>query len=168
MLSPFGFAEGLFSCFSPLPSGKIALMFLPWDSAVKLLLSFVLGGIVGFEREAHEKPAGLRTHILVAMAATLFTLLSLSNAFGDPAEIARDPARVASGILTGMGFLGAGVIISVHGHVKGITTAASLWITAAVGMAVGIGEYGLAIFTTFLVLLTLTVLVWIEKRFGRY
>lgn len=143
------------------------MFLLPWDNAIKLLLSFVLGGIVGFEREVHEKPAGLRTHILVAMAATLFTLLSLSIAFGDPTAINRDPARIASSILTGMGFLGAGVIISAGGHVKGITTAASLWITAAIGMAVGIGEYGLAAFTTFLVLLTLTVLVWVEKRFGR-
>ena len=66
-----------------------------------------------------------------------------------------------------MGFIGAGVIISTGGHVKGITTAASLWITAGIGMAVGLGEYGLAAFTTFLVLLTLTVLVWVEKYFGQ-
>ena len=79
----------------------------------------------------------------------------------------RDPARVAAAILGGMGFIGAGVIISTGGHVKGITTAASLWITAGIGMAVGLGEYGLAAFTTFLVLLTLTVLVWVEKYFGQ-
>ena len=144
------------------------MLLLPWDSAIKLLISFVLGGMVGFEREVREKPAGLRTHILIALASTLFTLLSMSSSFGDPAVITRDPARVAAAILAGMGFIGAGVIISTGGHVKGITTAASLWITAAIGMAVGLGEYGLAAFAAFLALLTLTVLVWVEKRFGRY
>lgn len=149
--------------------GKIALMLtLAWGSAMKLLLSFVLGGVIGFEREIRDKPAGLRTHILIALASTLFTLLSMSSSFGDPAVVTRDPARVAAAILGGMGFIGAGVIISAGGHVKGITTAASLWITAAVGMAVGLGEYGLAIFAAFLTLLTLTILVWVEKRFGQY
>lgn len=140
----------------------------PWDSAIKLLISSALGGIVGFEREIHDKPAGLRTHILVSLSSTLFTILSLSSYFGDPAVIARDPARVAAGILTGMGFLGAGVIISAGGHVKGITTAASLWMTAAIGMAVGVGEYGLATFAVLISLLVLTVLVKVEKHFGRY
>ena len=144
------------------------MLFLPWDSAIKLLVSFVLGGVVGFEREVHEKPAGLRTHVLIALASTLFTLLSMSSGFGDPAVTSRDPARVASAILAGMGFIGAGVIISTGGHVKGITTAASLWVTAAIGMAVGLGEYGLAAFAALLALLALTVLVWVEKRFGRY
>lgn len=143
------------------------MLILPWDSAIKLLISFVLGGVVGFEREAHEKPAGLRTHILIALSSTLFTLLSMSSGFGDPAMTSRDPARVAAAILGGMGFIGAGVIISTGGHVKGITTAASLWVTAGIGMAVGLGEYGLAAFTTFLVLLTLTVLVRVEKYFGQ-
>lgn len=143
------------------------MLLLTWDSVTKLLIAFVLGGVIGFEREIHDKPAGLRTHILVALAAALFTILSLSEVFGDPAVISRDPARVASAILTGMGFLGAGVIISSHGEVRGITTAASLWVTAAIGMAAGLGEYGLAAFATLLTFLVLTVLFYFEEFIKR-
>lgn len=143
------------------------MLLLTWDSVTKLLVSFFLGGVIGLERELHDKPAGLRTHILVALAATLFTTLSLSEVFGDPTVIARDPARVASAILTGMGFLGAGVIISSRGQVRGITTAASLWVTAAIGMAAGLEEYGLATFATLLTFLVLTVLFYFEEFIKR-
>jgi len=143
------------------------MLLLDWNSITKLLVSFVLGGVIGLEREIHEKPAGLRTHILVSLAATLFTILSLSSSFGDPTVITRDPARVASAILTGMGFLGAGVIISTGGEVKGITTAASLWITAAIGMGAGLGEYGLVALATLLAFLVLTVLFYFEKFIKR-
>ncbi len=138
------------------------MLFLSLDNIAKLLTAFILGGVIGFEREIHDKPAGFRTHILVSLASALFTILSLSDVFGDPTAITRDPARVAAAILTGMGFLGAGVIISTGGHLKGITTAATLWITAAIGMAAGLGEYGLAIASTLLVFFVLTFLYYFE------
>ncbi len=125
-----------------------------------LLISALLGGIVGLERELSHKPAGLRTHILVSLGSTVFTLLSLSPAFGGAAA---DSARIASQVLTGMGFIGAGVVISAGGQVKGVTTAASLWVTAAIGMAVALGEYTLAVATTALVLLALLAFLFLEK-----
>lgn len=124
----------------------------------KLLISFFLGGFIGLEREVSHKPAGLRTHILVSLGSTVFTLLSLSPVFSGPAV-----AAIASQILTGMGFIGAGVVISSGGHVRGITTAASLWATAAVGMAVALGEYTLAVATTVLVILALLAFRFLEK-----
>lgn len=127
---------------------------LSLDSIIRLSLAFLLGGAIGLERELTHKPAGLRTHILISLAAALFTLLSLSPAFGRGV----DPSRIAAQILTGMGFVGAGVVIGYGGQVKGVTTAASLWITAAIGMAAGVGEYGLAVFATLLSLLALTVM----------
>jgi len=126
----------------------------------KLLISFFLGGFIGLEREVSHKPAGLRTHILVSLGSTVFTLLSLSPVFSGSA--ASSPA-IASQILTGMGFIGAGVVISSGGHVKGITTAASLWATAAVGMAVALGEYTLALVTTALIILALLAFRFVEK-----
>lgn len=134
----------------------------------KVFLSFALGGAIGIEREIHKKPAGLRTHILVSLAATLFTMLSIGKAFGDPAVTGNDPTRIASGILTGIGFIGAGVIISTGGHVRGITTAASLWIVTGIGMAVGLGEYPLALLITFLTLLVLTLLFSFEKYLKKF
>jgi putative Mg2+ transporter-C (MgtC) family protein len=134
----------------------------------KIFLSFALGSIIGIEREIHEKPAGMRTHILVSLATTLFTMLSISDSFGDPMLSGNDPTRIASGVLTGMGFIGAGVIISTGGHVRGITTAASLWITTGVGMAVGLGEYPLAILITVLTLLILSVLFSFEKFLNKH
>ena len=136
-------------------------MLIPWPHLVRLLIAFVLGGLVGIEREVHQKPAGFRTHILISVASALFTLLSMSAAFGDGAA---DPTRIASQVLTGMGFVGAGVIISTRGEVRGVTTASSLWITAAIGMAAGLGEYALAAFSTLLTLTTLVVLWQVEAR----
>lgn len=130
------------------------------DLAIRLLVAFLLGGAIGFEREVTHKPAGLRTHILISLASALFTLLSTSSAIYGATH---DPGRVAANILVGMGFVGGGVIISAGGQVKGVTTAASLWIAAAVGMAAGLGEYGLAIFATFLVLIALWVIFALEK-----
>lgn len=152
------------TCLAPPASGKMILMLnLPWDYTVRLLVSSLLGGLIGFERELRDKPAGLRTNILVSLAATLFTLLSMHTGFGSLSETGWDPTRIASAILGGMGFLGAGVIISSKGELVGITTAATLWIVAAVGMAVGLGEVGLAVFTTFLILVVLRGLWLVEK-----
>jgi len=103
--------------------------------------------IVGFEREKAHKPAGLRTHILVCLGSCLFTIISL--------EFIVDPARIAAGIVAGIGFIGAGAIIAEQDKIVGITTAASLWITAAIGLTVGVGNYVLAVTATLLTLLTL-------------
>ncbi len=110
-----------------------------------LVLSSLLGGVIGFERSKVHKPAGLRTHILVSLGSCLFMILSVK--FFD------DPARIAAGVVSGIGFIGAGTIIAERREktkVVGITTAASLWVTAAIGMAVGMGEYILAAFTALL------------------
>jgi putative Mg2+ transporter-C (MgtC) family protein len=129
------------------------------NQLIRLAVAFVLGGIIGTEREITQKPAGLRTHIVISMASALFTLLSLSPAFG----AGTDPTRIAAQILTGMGFVGAGVIISTGGHVRGVTTATSLWITAAIGMASGLGEFELAIVAAFLTLVALWIFRYLEK-----
>ena len=102
--------------------------------------------------------------MLISLASALFTMLSFSSAFGDGVA---DPTRIASQILTGMGFVGAGVIISAGGHVKGVTTAASLWITAAMGMAMGLGEYTLALAAIGLTLLTLLAFKLLENAIGQ-
>ena len=125
----------------------------------KLIISFVLAALLGIEREIHKKPAGLRTHILVAVGTTIFTILSYKY-FG---ALGADPARIASYILAGIGFIGGGAILKDEHRVFGLTTAASLWLTASVGMAVGIGAYGLAIAGTILGLLSL-LLKKLEKK----
>ncbi|MGC9310516.1 MAG: MgtC/SapB family protein [Candidatus Aenigmatarchaeota archaeon] len=108
----------------------------------QMVLSVVLGAAVGLEREKNHKPAGMRTHMCVCFGACLFTLSSVSVIFGS------DPARVAASIVTGVGFIGAGTIIASKDRVLGITTAASLWTTAAIGLLVGIGEAGIATVAT--------------------
>jgi len=98
-----------------------------WEAGLRLLMAMALGGVIGWQRESAEKPAGFRTHILVAVGAALFTLISAVGFFGSGA----DPARVASNIVVGIGFLGAGTIFRTSGSVQGLTTAASLWTVAA-------------------------------------
>ena len=118
----------------------------------QLLLAVVLGILVGTEREMVHKPAGLRTHALVSLGACLFTIISI-----DYFDV--DPARIAAGIVTGIGFIGAGSIIAEKGHVHGVTTAASLWCVAAIGLAVGVGAYVLAVVSSALVFSVL----WLRK-----
>jgi len=119
-------------------------MNLELELVVRLILSFVLSGLVGLEREVSLKPAGLRTHILVGLGSTLFTVLSLQAFSGS------DPSRVAASIVVGIGFLGAGTIIKTKEKVIGLTTAATLWIVASIGVATGAGFYLLAIIATIL------------------
>ena len=114
------------------------------DLVLRLVLAVVLGGIVGIERELVHKPAGLRTHMLVSLGSCLFTVISVYD-FG------MDPARIASGIVAGIGFIGAGAVIAERSRVVGITTAASLWVTASIGLATGVGSYTLSITTAILV-----------------
>lgn len=123
---------------------------------IKLCLAAILGMIIGFEREMHLRPAGLRTHALVCIGSALFAIISLS--------FANDSARIAAGIVTGIGFLGAGAIFHKRNGVSGLTTAADLWVVAAVGLAVGIGMYAAAITTTVLVFLILEYGRIVEKK----
>jgi len=129
----------------------------------KLLLAAVLGGLVGLERELRRKPAGLRTNMFMCVGSALFTILSdeLAHRFG-----AADHARIASQLIPGIGFIGAGAIIRERGSVVGLTTAATIFVIASVGMAVGGGLYLVAAFTVMLILLALSVLGWFEDRFG--
>jgi putative Mg2+ transporter-C (MgtC) family protein len=139
---------------------------------LRLLLAALLGGVVGIEREVHGRPAGLRTHLLVTVGACLMTVVSehyyLKYAFLDTESVVRlDPARVAAQIVTGIGFLGAGVILKEGLAVRGLTTAACLWVAAGIGMAVGCGLYPAAVFVTLIALASLFLLKRLERFFGR-
>jgi len=124
------------------------------EIVLRLLLAAALGAIIGFQRERAHKAAGLRTHALIALGAALFTIVSV---YGFPGTA--DVSRVATGVVTGIGFIGAGVIFRGIGkdHVVGLTTAASVWVTAAVGLASGAGMYIIAAVTAVLVLLLLLI-----------
>jgi putative Mg2+ transporter-C (MgtC) family protein len=128
---------------------------LQLDLSVRLIVAAVLGLAVGFEREIHGHPAGLRTHMLVAMGSGLFTVLSI-HGFGTPSLATPiDPTRIAAQIVSGIGFLGAGAILKDGIVIRGLTTAASLWATSAVGMAAGAGEYVIAAVATGTILVSL-------------
>ncbi len=124
----------------------------------KIILAAILGGIIGLEREIHYKPAGLRTHILVCIGATLFAITSITFK-----GLSADPSRIAANIVTGIGFLGAGVIFMSKNKLHGITTAADLWVIAAIGLAVGVGLFLTAIITTIIIYIIL-MLGKIEKK----
>ena len=130
-----------------------------WELFGRLALAALLGAAVGFEREVRERQAGLRTHMLVALGSALFTIVSAyawtDFSFGHGSGVSYDPTRIAAQIVTGVGFLGAGAILHQGRLVRGLTTAASLWIVAAVGMAVGAGYWWAALITTALVLFAL-------------
>ncbi|MBD3335063.1 MAG: hypothetical protein GF355_06070 [Candidatus Eisenbacteria bacterium] len=125
--------------------------------ALRLVGASVLGGIIGFERERERKPAGLRTHMLVASGCCLIMLISGRAPDLFDSRLA-DPTRIAAQIVTGIGFLGAGSIIQARGAVYGLTTAASIWMVAAIGMAIGAGFYGGALTGTALAWLILAIL----------
>lgn len=135
-----------------------------WEVALRLLLAVLLGGLVGFERESRNRPAGFRTHILVCVGSALIMLVS---AYGFPPDLiagyAIDPGRIAAQVVTGVGFLGAGTIIRHRGSIRGLTTAASIWVVSGIGLAMGIGFYAGALLGTLLVLLSLFVLGRIER-----
>jgi len=142
---------------------------LNWDeSLLRLALAAVLGGLIGVERELREREAGLRTHLLVALGSALFTIVGAYgfHAFLESgASVVRaDPTRIAAQIVTGIGFLGAGAIIRQGFSVRGLTTAATLWVVAAVGLAAGAGYYSVAVITTALVLIALYPLRIIAYR----
>jgi putative Mg2+ transporter-C (MgtC) family protein len=128
------------------------------DLSVRLLIAAVLGAAVGFEREIHDHPAGMRTHLLVALGSAIFTELSIFGFSSAPApngSLPTDTSRVAAQVVSGIGFLGAGAILKYGTSVRGLTTAASLWATAAVGMACGAGSWVVAAVGTAIVVLSL-------------
>ena len=133
-----------------------------------LLIALAAGGLIGFERSYHGRPAGFRTHALVCTASSALMLVTLYQAHWYPeafsGRVVLDPTRMAQGIMTGIGFLGAGVIFKEGLTVRGLTTAASIWITAAIGILAGIGFYFPLIVTTLITILTLSVFRWIETK----
>lgn len=131
---------------------------------VRLLLAATLGGVLGFERESKGKAAGLRTHMLVALGAALFVLIPQQNGMSDA-----DLSRVLQGLVAGVGFLGAGTILKGNGdeEVKGLTTAAGLWLTAAIGVAAGLGREASAVLSTALTLAILTTVPRVANLFRR-
>ena len=133
------------------------------DLALRLTVGLVLGAIIGFERELHSQPAGFRTHSVVALGAAIFTVVS-AYAFTGPGA---DPTRIAAQIVSGIGFIGAGTILHSRGQIRGLTTAASLWSVAGIGMAAGAALYGVAVIGTVLMLVILSLFDWAESHARR-
>lgn len=135
---------------------------------LRLLAALLIGGLIGLERSYHGRPAGFRTHALVCMSTSLLMLVTVYETRWFPVisqgRIALDPTRLAQGIMTGIGFLGAGTILKEGLSVRGLTTAASIWITAAIGILVGVGFYFPAVIATTLTFVTLSLFRWIEDR----
>ncbi len=130
-------------------------MMISDQDLVKLLVAILIGAVIGFEREMHAKAAGLRTLTLITLGATLFTMLST--------RMGGDAGRVAANVVTGVGFLGAGAILLSEGRIRGLTTASSIWAAAALGMAVGLGEFALAGVATALMLLVLGLFARLDR-----
>jgi len=130
-----------------------------------ILGAILMGGAIGVERTVRGRPAGFRTHILVCLSAAVLTVVGklVLLDFVPDGFIRADPSRMAQGIMTGIGFLGAGVIMKEGLTVRGLTTAASIWMTASIGIVIGLGFYGTAITTTLAVIIVLVVFGWVEK-----
>lgn len=143
-----------------------------WTIVWRLLLAFVLGGLIGWEREHEEKPAGLRTFILVCVGAALFVLVTLetvreTRGLTEIGPTRVDPLRVIASIAQGIGFLGAGTILVTRGSVLGLTTAAAIWATSAIGVACGLGLWQIALSGTVLTFIALQVLGPLTPYIGR-
>jgi putative Mg2+ transporter-C (MgtC) family protein len=139
---------------------------------LRLVLASFFGAIIGLEREIHGRPAGFRTHLLVSLGSCLFCICSVEfyRIFGNfkgVVPVGVDPGRIAAQVVAGIGFLGAGAIMRDKGNVRGLTTAACLWVAAALGIACGVGLYYLAITVTILSLLSLLLLKQVERRLSR-
>lgn len=139
-------------------------MSIEWEMGMRLLLSALLAGVIGYERQASQKAAGLRTHILVCIGSCLIMILSIKLYKTVEGMTNADPARLAAQVVSGIGFLGAGSIMKEGPNIKGLTTAASLWVVSGVGLAVGCGYYMGALMSTALVFLTLKILYRLEKH----
>lgn len=132
------------------------------SSITRLLLAAVLGGIIGLERTIHRKPAGIRTNMFICVGAAMFTILS--DVIPDPSV--GDRTRITANIVQGVGFLGAGAILHAKGGVSGLTTAATIWVVASIGIAAGASHYLLATFATMIILVALNLLGWVETKVG--
>ncbi|MDP4007547.1 MAG: MgtC/SapB family protein [bacterium] len=133
---------------------------IPFAVITKLLLALGLGALVGIEREIRKKPAGIRTHALVAFGSALFTIIALEMfSLAEPDAI----SRVLQGVIVGIGFLGAGIIFQAKGAIKGLTTAAEVWALAGIGILAGLGAFSIAISAAVLVLVILIPLRWFER-----
>ena len=132
------------------------------QDVIAMLISTVLGTMVGFERQMGRKPAGLRTHTLVCLGSTMFVLLA-PHAMRSFEMTQFDPTRIIHGVVTGVGFLGAGSILRQEGYVHGLTTAASVWMVAAIGVSVGVHAYSLAVVGTILALVILEGYRWVKR-----
>ena len=142
---------------------------ITYEFVLRLFVAAMLGGVIGLEREYRAKEAGFRTHFLVALGSGLFMILSqfgFDNVLSNYEQVSLDPSRIASQVVTGIGFIGAGTIIFQKHVVRGLTTAAGLWVTSAIGRTAGAGMYVLSIATTVLVLLCLEALYFILQHFG--
>lgn len=142
---------------------------ITYEFVLRLFVAAMLGGVIGLEREYRAKEAGFRTHFLVALGSGLFMILSqfgFDDVLAHYEQVSLDPSRIASQVVTGIGFIGAGTIIFQKHVVRGLTTAAGLWVTSAIGMTAGAGMYVLSIATTVLVLLCLEALYFILQHFG--
>lgn len=141
------------------------------EALIRLVVAALLGAIIGFERELSDKPAGLRTHMLVAEGAALFMAASILitqdfNVAGATGRVI-DPTRIGSTIVTGVGFLGGGMILRSEDRIYGLTTAAGIWVAAAIGMMVGAGYYMISIFGTGIAVFTIVVVPRIERFIGK-
>ncbi len=135
-----------------------------WDIIIRLVVCVLCGSVIGLEREKKGRSAGLRTHILVCLGSGLIMLISLYIFDIYSGKSPLDPARIAAGVVTGIGFLGAGTIITNRSGAKGLTTAASIWVSSAIGLAVGCGFMIAAVLTTIITFITLAFLKQIENK----
>lgn len=137
------------------------------EALMRIALAALLGGAIGFDREAHNGSAGLRTHVLVALGAATFTVLGVqvteSNIF-DAENVMLDPTRILEGVITGIGFLGGAIVFRDNDRARNVTTAAGIWAVTAIGIATGLGYYILASGVTLLVLFVLYLLKWIQRK----
>ena len=140
-------------------------MQLEIESIIKILIAVLVGGFIGLERESANRPAGLRTHILVCVASALVMDMNLLLA---KEFINTDPVRLGAQVISGMGFLGAGTIIKEGVNVRGLTTAAGLWAVACLGLVIGAGFYLLAIFASLVMLITLKTFNQLELKYAKY
>jgi putative Mg2+ transporter-C (MgtC) family protein len=138
-----------------------------WEDMLKLFLAMLLGGIIGIEREMTSNPAGFRTHTLVCMGAALVMIISKNVFDVYHSIVAVDPLRMGAQVISGIGFLGAGTILKDGFRVSGLTTAASLWVVACVGLAIGAGFYELSIGASMMVFITLMILKKVEAMFDK-
>lgn len=135
--------------------------------AARLALAALLGGVIGFEREWRERPAGLRTHILVCLAAAIVAVLSIEithSSYFDGDNVRIDPIRLIEAVTAGVAFLAAGLIVFAKGEVHGLTTGAGMWLAGAIGLACGLGFWGIAVYATVLALIVLVLLRLLERK----